>query len=148
MKSHICFSFKYSPSFICLATFCSLGDLHEFFFSIRLFNFRFFIFFSEKTFLDNLLINGFLLRTPTPETPRHGDIVADTDNVLRTFFVYINENSFKNCLQLLDSLFTVIIIIIKKNFRNFCTFSPAAMHNIRYVFLCYVNYSFGNMPYI
>ena len=33
---------------------------------------------------------------PMAETPRHDDIVADTENVLRTFFVYINENSFKN----------------------------------------------------
>ena len=29
------------------------------------------------------------------ETPQHGDIVAVTENVLRTVFVYITENSFK-----------------------------------------------------
>ena len=34
------------------------------------------------------------------ETPRHGDIVEDTENVLRTVFVYSNEK--KNCLQPLD----------------------------------------------
>ena len=30
---------------------------------------------------------------PMAETPRHGDIVADIENVLQTVFVYINENS-------------------------------------------------------
>ena len=36
------------------------------------------------------------------ETPRHGDIVADTENVLWTIFFYINENSLKNSLHLLE----------------------------------------------
>ena len=32
--------------------------------------------------------------SPMAETPRHGDIVADTEKVLQTVFVYINVNSF------------------------------------------------------
>ena len=36
------------------------------------------------------------------EIPRHSDIVADTENVLQTVFVHINENHLKNCLQLLE----------------------------------------------
>ena len=40
------------------------------------------------------------LSNPMAETPRHGDIVEDTENVLRTVFVYSNEK--KNCLQPLD----------------------------------------------
>ena len=34
-----------------------------------------------------------LSTVPMAETPRHGDIVADTENVLQTVFVYINENN-------------------------------------------------------
>ena len=30
---------------------------------------------------------------PMAETPRHGDIVADTENGLQTVFVYNSENS-------------------------------------------------------
>ena len=44
-----------------------------------------------------------LLTTPMAEKPRHGDIIAELENVLRTVFFYVNENSFKNCLQLSDS---------------------------------------------
>ena len=32
------------------------------------------------------------------EILRHGDVVADTEDVLQTIFVYIYENSLKNCL--------------------------------------------------
>ena len=38
------------------------------------------------------------------ETLQHGDIVADSENVLQTVFVYINEDSLKNCLQLSESI--------------------------------------------
>ena len=38
--------------------------------------------------------------SPMAETPQHGDIVADTENVLQTVFVYIK--CLKNCLQPLD----------------------------------------------
>ena len=41
--------------------------------------------------LDDWL--DWLIPTPMAETPRHGDIVADTENVLQTVFVYNNENS-------------------------------------------------------
>ena len=42
------------------------------------------------------------MHSPMEETPQNGDIVTDTENVLRTVFVYINESSLKNCLQLSD----------------------------------------------
>ena len=48
--------------------------------------------------------NKVLKMRPKTETPRHGDIVADIKNVLRTVFVYINENNLKNCLQLSESI--------------------------------------------
>ena len=57
----------------------------------------------------SVLTPVYLLNTPIAETPRHGDIVVDTENVLQTVFVYITENSccfhqcMKNCLQLSDS---------------------------------------------
>ena len=33
------------------------------------------------------------------EILRHGDVVADTEDVLQTIFVHIYENSLKNCLN-------------------------------------------------
>ena len=38
-----------------------------------------------------------LLSNPMAETPRQGDIVADTESILQTLFVYINENNY--CLH-------------------------------------------------
>ena len=52
------------------------------------------------------------------ETPRHGDIVADTENVLQTVFVYINVNSF--CFSFLT--------VMKKISATFGHFSPEALH--------------------
>ena len=37
-----------------------------------------------------------------PQWLKYDNIVKDTENVLRTVLVYINENSLKNCQQLLD----------------------------------------------
>ena len=39
------------------------------------------------------------------EREQQGNIVADTDNVLQTVFIYINKNSLKNCHQLLVIFF-------------------------------------------
>ena len=44
------------------------------------------------------------------ETPRPGDIVMDTENVLQTVLIHINKNSLKNCLQLSDNFCLVIQI--------------------------------------
>ena len=45
-----------------------------------------------------------ILAVPMAETPRHGNIISDKENVLPTVFVQINENSLKNYLQLLESI--------------------------------------------
>ena len=61
------------------------------------------------------------------EIPRSGDIVTDTENVLRTVFGYTNENILKTCLQLSKTFFHSN----KKLFATFGHFSPAATHSVK-----------------
>ena len=59
------------------------------------------------------------------ETPRQSDIVADTENVLQTVFVCINQNIFLFSLMLEKLSATVrqfLLTVMKKIFRNLWTF--------------------------
>ena len=57
------------------------------------------------------------------EIPWCCDIIVDSENVLRTVFVYINENHLKNCLQLLDVFPTFWLLV-----ANFADFAIKAVY--------------------
>ena len=60
-------------------------------------------FLETKNCMKKTFSNG-LWSIPMAKTQRHDDVVAETENVLRTVFVYINENSFNNCVKLSESI--------------------------------------------
>ena len=65
------------------------------------------------------------------ETPQHGNIVADTEKVLQTVFVYINVNSycFSLMFEKLSATFRQFLLtVMKKISATFGHFSPAALH--------------------
>ena len=59
-------------------------------------------------------ISSFLF-TPIAETPRHGDIVVDTENVLQTVSVYITESSlFSLMFEKFPATFGQFLLTIMK----------------------------------
>ena len=52
---------------------------------------------------------------PIAETPQYGDIVADTENVLQTFFIYINEQLlFSLMFENLSATFGQFLLTVMK----------------------------------
>ena len=58
--------------------------------------------------------------TPMTETLQHSNIVTDTESVLDSFFVYINENSFKK----LSATFGQFLSTVLKRFAIFLDILP------------------------
>ena len=78
-----------------------------------------------------------LILIPMAETPRHGDIVADTENVSQTIFIYINENSccFALMFDKLSATFGQFLLTVnKKLLATFEHFFSAALHTGMKVF--------------
>ena len=71
---------------------------------------EFFVPFLLRDYFSILLLCVFfvLLRFPMAETPRHGDMVADIENVLRTVFVFINV------WKTVCNFWTVFVTVMKK----------------------------------
>ena len=58
------------------------------------------------------------------ETPRHGDIVADTENVLQTVFVYIDIVVFINVSKIVCNFRSVFVDSNEKFICNYWIIFP------------------------